>query len=66
MPAWAVRTRTISSVAYAVEEIASEANTGRATILRRRWWCSSEVGIGAPMSTRLRSPAGPIDIVCGR
>ena len=33
MPACAVRTSTISSVAYAVDEIASDAKTGRATIL---------------------------------
>ena len=62
MPACAVRTSTISSVAYAVDEIASDANTGSATILRRRWWCSSDVAIGVPISTRLTSDALPIDI----
>ena len=36
MPAWMSSTTRISSVAYAVEEMASDANTGRATRLRSR------------------------------
>ena len=47
------KTIKISSVAYAVEEIASLAKTGRAIFLLNRWWASSEVGIGFPMRNRL-------------
>ena len=36
MPAWMRRTTRISSVAYAVDEMASEANTGRAMRFFRR------------------------------
>ena len=35
-PAWISSTTRISSVAYAVDEMASEANTGRATRLPSR------------------------------
>jgi hypothetical protein len=35
-PAAGMRTRRISSVAYAVEEIASDANTGSATVFGNR------------------------------
>ena len=42
-------------MAYAVEDIASEAKIGRATRLRSRWWPSSDVAIGLPMSSRLAS-----------
>ena len=55
MPACATSTSTISSVAYAVEEIASEAKIGRATRLRSRWWPSSDVAIGRPIRIRLAS-----------
>ena len=53
MPAWSDSTSRISSVAYAVDEIASEAKIGSATRLRSRWWCSSDVAIGRPMRTPL-------------
>ena len=54
MWAWMSSTTRISSVAYAVEEMASEANTGRAMIFRRRWWRSSADGIGRPTRIRFR------------
>ena len=54
-PAWSVSTRTISSVAYAVDEMASDAKIGSATRLRSRWWPSSDVAIGRPMRIRLAS-----------
>src|SRR5690242_5708808 len=47
------RTRRTSSPAYAVEEIASDANTARAMIFVSRWWPSSAVGIGRPTRNRL-------------
>src|SRR5262245_1813384 len=53
MPAWMRRTTRMASIAYAVDEMASDAKTGRATILRRRWWCSSADGIGLPTRIRL-------------
>ena len=53
MPACATSTSTISSVAYAVDEIASEAKIGRATRLRSRWWPSSALAIGRPMQEPL-------------
>ncbi len=42
----------ISWVAYAVEEMASDAKTGSATFFGRRVWCSSEVAMGEPRTTR--------------
>src|ERR671912_1029401 len=54
-PAWRARTNTTSSVAYAVEEIASDAKIGRATRLRSRWWPSSDVAMGRPIRIRLAS-----------
>ena len=47
----------ISSVAYAVEEMASEENTGKAIFLGSRWACSSAVATGRPMSSRLMAVA---------
>ena len=44
-----------SSVAYAVEEIASDAKIGSATRLRSRWCPSSDVAIGRPIRIRLAS-----------
>ena len=37
IPAWSSNTTRISSVAYAVDEIASDANTGRAIFFDNRW-----------------------------
>ena len=53
MPAWATSTSRISSVAYAVDEMASEAKIGSATRLRSRWCPSSDVAIGRPMQDPL-------------
>ena len=39
-------------MAYAVDEMASEANTGSATDLGNRVWCSWEVAIGVPSTIR--------------
>ena len=55
MPACSVRTSTTSSVAYAVDEMASDAKIGSATRLRSRWWPSSDVAMGLPMRIRLAS-----------
>ena len=49
----ATSTSRISSVAYAVDEMASEAKTGSAIILESLVRCSSAVGIGLPSITRL-------------
>ncbi len=49
----AAMTKRISSVAYAVEEMASDENVARAMILGRRWWSCSEFAMGRPMRTRL-------------
>ena len=46
IPAWSNSTTRISSVAYAVDEMASEANAGRAMNLRSRWCCSSALESG--------------------
>src|SRR5712691_6707778 len=48
------RTRRISSVAYAVEESASEAKTASAVFLERRSWRARESGIGRPTTRRLK------------
>jgi len=48
-----MKTIRISSVAYAVEEIASLANTGRATFFGSRVCPSSEVAMGLPITKRL-------------
>src|SRR5215211_1224715 len=53
-PPAAMSTRRISSVAYAVEEMASDAKTAKAMTLIRRWWCSSEEAMGGPIRIRLR------------
>ena len=47
-PAPSSSTATISSVAYAVDEIASDAKTGSAIFLLKRWCCSSALEIGFP------------------
>jgi hypothetical protein len=46
-------TTRISSVAYAVDEIASDANTGNAIFFERRWWASSSLEMGLPMRSFL-------------
>ena len=48
------RTRRISSVAYAVDERASEAKTASATFLESRSWRARESGIGAPTTKRFK------------
>ena len=57
-------TNRISSVAYAVEEIASEENTASAMTFGIRWCSCSVVGIGRPTSNRLialnRVPPGTV------
>src|SRR3954447_3734570 len=52
-PAAGISTRNTSSPAYAVEEIASDANTARAIVFGSRWCPSSELASGLPTSTRL-------------
>src|SRR5574341_2680393 len=47
-----VRTRRISSVAYALDDSGSEAKTARATVLLSRSWRAWASGIGAPTSNR--------------
>ena len=54
-PASDKKTIRISSVAYAVDEIASLANTGRAIFFGRRWWASSADEIGLPIMNRLKA-----------
>src|SRR4051794_41570116 len=53
IPPAGTSTTRISSVAYAVDEMASEANTANAMSLMSRCWCSSADAIGGPMKTRL-------------
>ena len=55
MPAWTVSTRMTSSVAYAVDEMASDAKIGRAIRFLRRWCPSSDVAIGRPIRIRFAS-----------
>src|SRR4051794_9937644 len=50
-------TSITSSPAYAVDEIASLANTARAMTFTSRWCPSSEVAIGLPTRTRLKMDA---------
>src|SRR5438309_2649862 len=45
-------TKRISSVAYAVDEIASDEKTASATSLEIRWCSCSDVASGRPTSTR--------------
>ena len=49
-------TTRISSVAYAVDDNASDAKTGNAISLRSRWCCASVLEIGRP--TRIRFNLG--------
>jgi hypothetical protein len=58
-------TKRISSVAYAVDEIASEEKTGNAIVLERRWCSCSVVARGRPTNSRLResSTCFPVEIV---
>jgi hypothetical protein len=51
------RTWRISSVAYAVDEIASDAKTARAMIFGSSVWCSSADASGRPTTSRLRTDA---------
>src|SRR5262249_52493361 len=59
IPTWSApvparaRMRRISSVAYALDERASEAKTARPVARPRRSWTSWAVGIGWPSSARL-------------
>ena len=48
------RIRRISSVAYALDESASEANTARPVARPRRSCISCDVGIGRPRTARLK------------
>ena len=52
-PATGIRTIRISWLAYAVDEIASEAKTASAVGIPRRWCCSSSLASGEPTSLRL-------------
>src|SRR3954471_18428043 len=45
-------TKRISSVAYAVDEMASDEKTASATIFEMRWCSCSEVASGRPTSSR--------------
>ena len=51
-PATGTSTRRISSVAYAVDEMASEANTVSAVGRPSLVWCSSDEAIGGPTTSR--------------
>src|SRR3954466_10846968 len=79
IPPAGTSTTRISSVAYAVDELASEANTANAMSLMSRCWCSSADAIGGARKPRLsveyigvRSPADYVPTVhvvivgCGR
>jgi len=46
-------TKRISSVAYAVEEMASDENVARAIDFGSRWWSCSLDASGRPIMTRL-------------
>src|SRR5262245_9025477 len=50
-------TKRISSVAYAVEDSASEENTGSAIVLDNRWCSICVVANGRPTKNRLMSSA---------
>ena len=50
-------TRRISSVAYAVEEMASLEKTGSATFFESRWCCSSAEARGLPSKILLKELA---------
>ena len=63
-PITGTRMNRISSVAYAVEEIASDANTGKPMRLRSRVCPSSDVASGRPTSTRLTNDTtGDLQVV---
>ena len=53
-PAAGIRTMRISWLAYAVDEIASEANTASAVGIPSRWCCSSSLANGEPTSVRFQ------------
>src|SRR4051812_10016439 len=65
-PAIGTRTRRISSVAYAVDEIASDANTARAVGLPRRCPSSSVEASGRPTTSRFSAEYGPATDGSGR
>src|SRR5438132_6243469 len=50
------RTSMISSVAYATDDNASEAKTGRARIFGRSWWWASSLANGRPRISRFSAP----------
>ncbi len=52
-PMTGIRTRRISSVAYADDEMQSDENTASAVGMPRRWWSSSLLLSGSPSSLRL-------------
>ena len=54
----AASTASISCVAYAVEDSASDANTARPTILRIAWSDASAVARGSPMSSDVHERRG--------
>ena len=53
-------TKRISSVAYAVDEIASDENTARAMVFEMRWCSISVVASGRPTSTRLTNATSSV------
>src|SRR6476619_6495222 len=53
-------TKRISSVAYAVDEMASDENTARAMVFEMRWCSISVVANGRPTSTRLTNATSQI------
>jgi hypothetical protein len=53
-----MRTWSISSVAYAEDDSASDANTARATFFERVWCSTSAVDFGRPTSTAFRRSDG--------
>ena len=53
-PAAGIRTMRISWLAYAVDEMASDANTASAVGMPSRWCCSSSLAKGEPTSVRFQ------------
>src|SRR5215207_2202856 len=53
-------TKRISSVAYAVDEMASDENTARAMVFGMRWCSISVVASGRPTRTRLTNATSQI------
>ena len=53
-------TSRISSVAYAVDEMASDEKTASATFFESRSCCSSAVAMGRPSIARLKPPTSDV------